>query len=129
MDKKLEKKYKDAIKLMRQLGMDDYEIEDKLFQMDDLKGWYPITLKELLEMGEDELNKLKSYCWKEGRYRCDTIGISDLKIEKRQSGNREYWSVSYSDGNGDPHFEVHDENEPINKIGDGYWDYGLFIKE
>lgn len=112
MDKKLEKKYKDAIKLMRQLGMDDYEIEDKLFQMDDLKGWYPITLKELLEMGEDELNKLKSYCWKEGRYRCDTIGISDLKIEKRQSGNREYWSVSYSDGMW--------PSDLYNKIGSSY---------
>lgn len=129
MDKKTEKKYKDVIKTLRLLGMDNDEIESKIFEMENLKDWTPITLRELMSMSEDELSQLKSYCWHDGNYRCDTIGITNLKVLKRDVDNREYWVVSFSDDDGDPHFEIHSLDIPIKKIGDGEWDYGLFKKK
>lgn len=129
MDKKIEKKYKDIIKTLRLIGMDKDEIREKIFEMENLKDLEPITLRELMSMGDDELNQLKSYCWHDGKYRCDTIGITNLKVLERNNGNRKYWVVSFSDNNGDPHFEIHSLDTPIKKVGDGEWDYGLFKKK
>lgn len=120
------KKYRTEIDQLRKLGIDDGDIEDVLQQKEDFNGWKRITLKELMKMNEGDLSKLMSYCWHDGRPRCDTIGITDLKVEERKSGNVVYYHVEFSDGNGDPSFEVRDINQELHKVGDGEWDYGLY---
>ena len=65
---------------MKELGFDDYEIESKIVEVEDLSGWTPITFRELKSMTQGELDKLKSYCWHDGEPRCEAIGITNLKI-------------------------------------------------
>ncbi len=130
------KNYKDFIKLMREAKMEDYQINNILSQRETFEGWEAITFKELKEMTPDELSKLLSYCWKEGEPRCDTIGISNLVITPRKSSYisgadhqryiKNYWYLEYSDDNGDPSFEISNEDELIHKLGDGTWNYGLY---
>lgn len=111
--------------IMKELGMDSYEIESKITELKVLKGWIPITLKELIEMSDKDLRKLMSYCWHDGDYRCDTIGISNLKTEKLVDGR---YNVEWSDSNGDPSLYAISLNGKINNVGDGAWNYGLFKK-
>lgn len=120
MDAELAKKYEVEIKVLRQIGMDEDEIEDKIIVLDELKGHGPVSARELLEMPESELAKLKSFCWHEGRYRCDTVGISDLSVKGLV--------VNYSDSNGDPTVYVTSLDQKIDNIGDGEWNYGLYRK-
>lgn len=124
ISKALQTKYPDFIKMMKQLRFDDYQIEMKLSEMEDLKEWEPITLKELQSMSQDDLSKLKSYCWHDGNPRCDCIGISHLKVTQGKYG----YTVEFSDENGDPRFEVRDVNSKIDNVGDGEWNYGLYKK-
>jgi len=86
--------------------------------------WKALTFKELRNIDESELPKLLSYCWKEGRYRCSCIGISELTIDKTNT-------VSYSDRNGDPMIDLWtdiDDDFKIDNVGDGTWNYGLYRK-
>ncbi len=126
ISKNLQTKYKEYIKMMKQLRFDDYEIESKLNEMEDLIGWEAVTLKELQSMSQSELDKLKSYCWHDGRPRCDCIGITNLSITG--PGKYGHYRVEFSDENGDPHFEIRDINSKIDNVGDGEWNYGLFKK-
>lgn len=96
-----------------------------LFESKELKGWEPVSLKELKSMTQSELDKLKSYCWHDGKPRCSCVGITDLKITK----GKNHHVVEFSDENGDPRFEVRDINTKIDNIGDGEWNYGLYKKK
>ena len=129
--KKFRDKYAEGIKLMKAIGMDDEDIEDKLDQAETLEGWEAVTLEQLQKMSQDELNQILSYTWKYGRWRCDSIGISNLKIEKRQSDSSKYWNVSWSDDAGDPEMEVHSLKAKLNNNNDKEteWAYGLFRKK
>ena len=93
-------------------------------EQSDLKGWKPITLRELQAMSEEDRKKLLSYCWHDGRVRCSCIGITDLKVSPFKHSDRVQWS----DTSGDPDFEVFDMDAPIHNIGDGEWNYGLYRK-
>lgn len=130
IDKKFTKKlkYKLIIKAMRELGMNDYDIESILQVKEDLKGWKPITFQELKEMPEAKLAKLKAYCWHDGHPRCDCIGIENVAFEERGLNGNKYWLVTYSNQTGDPRLECRDLGAEINNLGDGEWNYGLYKK-
>lgn len=116
------KNEKEIRALLKKTGLEDHQVNTKMYEIKSLSGWVPVSLKELSLMNEKELSELKSFCWHDGEYRCQTIGIRDLNVSKSERG----WDVSFSDNDGDPHFEIFDENEPIHNIGDGTWNYGLF---
>lgn len=117
--------------MMKQLGMDPSEIDDKIQEYKELKDWTPITLKELMNMSTNDLNKLKSYCWKDNSPRCQCIGITDLKITKcpdREGAQVESYDIEWSDENGDPHVYGVAKNELIKNNNVEYWEYGLYKK-
>lgn len=112
--------------MMKELGYDSEKIDSLVTQVKNLKGWTPITLIELMEMSDKDLKKLKSYCWHDGNYRCDTIGISNLKVIKVAEGR---YNVEWSDNDGDPNLYSVLLDEEIHNIGDGEWNYGLYKKK
>ena len=118
-------KYKDAIKVMRDIGMSDIEIEEKLGETEFFKDLIPITFQELKDMSDDERSKLISYCWHEGRYRCDTVGIHNVKFTDYEN----YSLLTFSDNDGDPSIEFRYYNEEIDNVGDGEWNYGLYKRK
>ena len=124
MDAAFKKKYKTEIEVLHKIGMDDDEIEDRLTSMDELAGWEAVTPRELQAMTEEELSGLMSYVWHDGRPRCDTIGITDLKVTQGTYSVR----VEFSDRNSDPDFEVLDMDTKIHNKGDGEWNYGVYRK-
>jgi len=125
INKKDKKKYKAGIDLMKAIGMEDWEVEDKIYQTKELENWKPVTLGELMSMSQEELSQLKSFCWKEGHSRCVCIGINDLVVTEKEG----YYNVEFGDDNGGPSFECDDLNTEIHKLGDGQWDYGLYKKK
>lgn len=108
------------IAAMKELGMDDREIKHRLYMIELLKGTVPLKVSELKLMSQDELDKVISVCWHDGKYRCDCVGIRNLL----HVGYDLYWG----DDNGDPHIYVRDKNTIIDNIGDGEWNYGLYRK-
>jgi hypothetical protein len=114
------------IDVMRQLRFTEEQIENKLIEYVDLKGWVPITFVELMSMSEKERNKLKSYCWHDGEPRCETTGISNVEFHDYST----YFKLTYNDYNGDPHihFGLDGWNDKIDNVGDGIWNYGLYKK-
>lgn len=91
----------------------------------DLTKWEPITFAELEVMPQNELDQLLSYCWMDGKGRCQTIGIWDVKMHRI---NNEIQYVHWSDGNGDPRINWRFfASDKIHKItDDGEWIYGLY---
>jgi hypothetical protein len=67
-----------------------------------------------------------SFCWHDGEVRCDTIGISDVKITP--SSREGSFDVHWSDSNGDPSVYDVKLDDKIDNIGDGDWNYGLYKK-
>lgn len=122
IDRKFQRKYKAMIDVLRELRFEDEEIEDKLTEYEELKGWVPITFLELKQMTEEEWKSLKSYCWKSGSPRCQCVGITNVKFNENNS------KVTYSDGNGDPTVYISELTDKIHNIGDGKWAYGLYRK-
>jgi hypothetical protein len=121
IDRKYQQKYKAMIDVLRELRFSDKEIEDKLIEYDELKGWEPITFLELKQMTEEDWKTLKSYCWKYGSPRCQCIGIINVKFNENNS------KVTYSDDNGDPTVYISELTDKIHKIGnDGKWASGLY---
>ena len=105
--------------------------------MEDLDGWEPITYRELKEMSEEELLKLKSYCWRDGQPRCDCIGIRNLSFEKHINNEGStnihrpetiWYKIQWSDNDGDPCITMRDDewDSNIDNVGDGEWNYGLY---
>lgn len=102
----------------------------------DKKIWRPISTSELGSLTKDELKNLLSFCWMDGKYRCHTIGINDVSIEQKEYSyiqqNQQktgiFYLVKWSDMDGDPKIQVRALSLPIDKLGDGEWDYGLYIK-
>ena len=131
MNQKYLTKYKELINACRTLNFSDYEIEDKIYLIELLDGYRPITFKELEDIfeNEDELNKLLSVCWHYGKHRCDCIGISHVNFETHEQFGHKYTELTFSDSNGDPSIEIRDMNQEINDVGDGEWNYGLFKKK
>ena len=125
LSKKESLKYKDAIQIMRGIGMSDSEIEEKLNKIEFFKDLVPITFQELKDMSDDERGKLISYCWHDGRYRCDTVGIHDVEFTNYDN----YSLLTFSDGNGDPSICFNSYNEKIDNVGDGEWNYGLYKRK
>lgn len=125
MNSSQKKKWKDIIDTLKKIGMDKHEIEKRISEIEKLDGWEPINLVELMSMKQEQLDQLLSYCWHDGKYRCHTVGITDLDIIQEKS----YWVVTFSDDFGDPRFEVRSVDQPIKRLGDGEWDYGLFKKK
>jgi hypothetical protein len=124
---------KDEFKLLRSLmseaGYTKEEIADKIYEIKKLRGWEPITFAELWEIkdNEKELKKLYSVCWKDGSWRCDCKGITELVIMK---SGKKITGIEWSDADGDPsvwtNFKLSDK---IDKISDdGQWAYSLYKK-
>jgi len=88
------------------------------------REYNPISVHELSNLSDDELKNILSVCWHEGKFRCDTIGITDVSIVKDSDG----YNISWSDGNGDPRIYTDTMSELIDDIGDGDWNYGLYKK-
>jgi hypothetical protein len=126
LPKKYLKKYKQTIDVMLQLRMTEEQILHKLIEQDELNGWEPITFRQLAQLSENELKELKSYCWHDGKPRCQTIGIYNLKI--KEFFDETHWDITFSDDNGDPKIFCTDLDQKINNVGDGTWNYGLYKK-
>jgi len=125
--KKLQTKYKNMIDTLRSIRMSEEEIMDKITELDTTEGYEPITLQELINYKKEDLSNLLSFCWKDGHYRCDCIGIENLEITDLKEG---HYNISFSDENGNPNFEMFGLENPIYKIGEGgTWSYGLFKKK
>lgn len=122
ISKEYQQKYPEMIEVLRKLRFDDEQIEDMLTEYDELLGWEPITFLELKQMTEDEWKTLKSYCWKYGSPRCQTIGITKVKFNENNS------KVTYSDSEGDPTIYPGDLTDKIHKVGENKWAYGLYKK-
>lgn len=116
--KEYKKKYPEMIDVLRRLRFNDDVIDDMLTEYEELLGWEPITVRELRMMEESEWKELKSYCWKYGSPRCQSIGITKLKFSEGK--------INYSDSNGDPTIYIGGLDEKLHKIGDGKWIYGLY---
>lgn len=117
--------------ILKEIGMSEYEIENRLYQYKTLKGWKPISAKELQKMSVSDLKNVLSFCWKEGNPRCDCIGISDVKINKCDEIPTQsvYYKVQWSDETGDPILYINSLDILIDQVGDGTWEYGLYIKK
>ena len=126
INKKYHNKYKSIISVMQGLRMKDEEIENKLIEIDDLYGWEAITFLQLKSMSEEELKELKSYCWHDGKPRCQCIGIENLFFHEFNYDNKFSWKITFSDYNGDPIINTFDLTQKIDNIGDGTWNYGLY---
>jgi hypothetical protein len=124
-------------KLAKEMGAEDV-FEDRIQVLQDLKDWTPLTFQELKDTPKAELANLMSYCWHDGRYRCDTIGISDVVFKKESysrktgDGKKEkahYWSLKFSDSNGEPSVTFRDMTDKFHNVGDGEWNYGVYKKK
>lgn len=112
------KKYPEMIDVLRKLRFDDEVINNMLTEYEQLLGWEPITIRELRMMEESEWKELKSYVWKYGEPRCQSIGITNLKFSEGK--------IEYSDSEGDPTMYIDGLDEKLHKIGQGKWVYGLY---
>lgn len=113
---------------MSELRYTDDQIEDKILEFEELKGRNTITFQQLKSMSIDEVKELKSYTWKDGKRRCESIGITNVKIWPGELNNRRFWVVSYSDSNSDVQFHVDDLETKVHQIPYGPYSYGLYKK-
>lgn len=120
VSKKYETKYKEIIDALRLVLMEDHEIEERLYVMELLEGYTALTVNELLSLSETQLDNVLSVCWLDGRHRCNSLGVRDVQY----NNNR----LSWSDNDGDTRIHL-DSDREIKKVGDGEWDYGLYIKK
>jgi hypothetical protein len=118
------KKTESAFRNMFKDLLPEEQIDSIITQKNDLKGWTPVTLRELQAMSEEERKKLLSYCWHDGRVRCSCIGITNLEVTPYSNS----YDIKWSDIDGDPHTRVSTLDEPMHNIGDGEWNYGLYRK-
>jgi hypothetical protein len=118
--KKSDKAFCDLLKGL----LPEEQIDSIIQQKNKLAGWTPVTLRELQAMSEEERKKLLSFCWHDGRVRCDCIGITDLVVTPYEHS----YGLDWSDINGDPQTQVSTLDEPIHNVGDGTWNYGLYKK-
>jgi len=112
--------------VMSELGFTKREIAEKKRYINSMKDWTAITFKELSEMNAKQLEGLKSVCWKDGEYRCSTVGIQDVNLT---IVNTTVVSAQWSDSDGDPRLYNYELTDKINNIGEGDWNYGLYKKK
>ena len=131
-----EKEKQEMYKLLKSLRMSDDEIWSKINETSDLESYTPITYRELENMSDAEKDELYSYCWHDGRFRCDCVGITDVIFKKypRAGGicetlSSSYYSLNFSNENGDPKIIFHSYDDLIDNVGDGEWNYGLYKKK
>ncbi len=108
-----------------ELGFNEYSIEEKIKLLILLNGYKPLTFSELKNLTTKKHKEILSVCWKNGKFRCSSIGIENLKFDIEEN---ELISLQYSDGDGDTVLENYNMNTEINNIGNGEWNYGLYIK-
>ena len=119
------KKYKTIIDSCRLLRISDYEIERKIHEIELLEGYRPLTIREIGTLTQADFDNVLSVCWHDGKLRCNCIGISSVLVEQRTYGIE----LSWSDGNGDSQINSRNIDKEIDNIGDGDWNYGLYIKK
>ena len=122
-------KKQEMYKVLKSLRMSEEEIWARINETSDLEDYTPITYRELVNMSEEELSNLYSYCWHDGAPRCDCTGITDVLLEEASYSGKKYYILSYSDGCGDPHFTFDNYDDFIDNVGDGEWNYGLYKKK
>lgn len=122
--------FEKEIELLARLGIIDVDdIKTTSKPAGRFDGWKPVTIRQLTLMSTDDHHKLMSYCWHEGKYRCHGIGITDLASHYMYKGtDHTYYTLSWSDENGDPKIEVPSLDTPIGNVGDGEWNYGIYQK-
>jgi hypothetical protein len=121
-------KYKSIIEACQLLKISDREINDRIYMLELLDGYKAITYTELEFMSQSDLDNLISVCWRDGKYRCDCIGVSNVHFERIESFGKRYINVSFSDADGDPELTCYNINSEIDNVGDGEWNYGLYKK-
>ena len=116
--------------ILSTLGYDSDEIESKISEKEELKDWKPITLGELEQMDEKEYSSLLSYCWRDDKPRCSTVGIRNVEIREQVDtfDGGIFYGISFSDDDGDPNFILYDKKDKIHKVGHSEWTYGLYKK-
>lgn len=93
--------------------------------------WKPVTISELQTMSDEEKSKLLSYAWdEEGKPRCWTIGITDVKIFNHRDSSaygKNVVDVSWSDNDGDPLIRGYSLDTEIDKLrGQEDYRYGIY---
>lgn len=118
------KKYHSMIACCKELNMSDAEINNKIFLLELKNGYTPLSLFELENLDKEKLDNVLSICWENGKYRCHSIGISNVLIEP----NKGLFKISWEDGNGDPLLYLEKDEIIDNITSDGDWYYGLYLK-
>lgn len=120
--------YEQIEEMMKEVGFKEYQIKEKIEELKLKEGWEPITFSELKRMTSMELQQVKCICWKNGKLRCSSVGIYDLKLIIE---NDQYVKISWSDMNGDPSFRTFfKETDLCERMNEGQtWEYGLFKKK
>lgn len=103
-----------------------------------MEGYEPLSPEEVSLMTPSELQNVLSMCWRNNKYRCSTIGITNFNIDSKPSSSTiastgqviisNYFEITWSDDDGDPRLDVDNIKTKIDKIGDGEWEYGLYKK-
>lgn len=93
---------------------------------DDLVGYEPITLQQLVDMNVSNYEDIVSYVWRYDKPRGFCMGIANVEVQPAAGTS---YNLSWSDSLGDPMiFEIF-KHTPINKFPEGeIWQYGLFKK-
>lgn len=99
---------------------------DKLNNKKLKKEYTPISLKEFRGyVTSNELNRVVCVCWRNNNFRVAAKGIENILIEENNS--EIILSFEYDEGNCE--IAIQNENDPIDKIGNGEWAFGLYIKK
>jgi hypothetical protein len=114
-------KYDAYIEMGRKLGYSDSKINSNLVLMELLDNYEALKVFEVLNMDQIKLDNVLSVCWHEGNYRCHSIGIKNVFLEKNY--------LSWEDSQGEPSVHIKYMEKPIENIGNGEWNYGLYQKK
>lgn len=85
-----------------------------------------LTPRMIESLDEDQLRLVKSETWKNGKRRCEAVGIYDVSIEDDATRGLGIKRFSWSDGHGDPIIYLKLDQE-IRKLSHDNWEFSLSV--
>lgn len=87
-----------------------------------------LTPRMIKVLNEEQLRLVKSETWKNGEWRCETVGIYNISIEESVTRGLSDVKFSWSEEHGDPIIYVTLDQE-INKISYDNWEFSLSVEQ